>query len=61
MGARQVRFYRGKLLSYPVKVRRGYGVRGVLVGIYTPDARMEWIEEDILQFLNGLAKGGCDV
>lgn len=51
-GVRQVRLYRDWLLTYPWPAKRGYGVRGVLVGIYTLTTRLEWIEEDLLQFLS---------
>lgn len=47
LGTRQVRLHRGMLLTYPYPARRGYGTRGLLVGIYTLATRLEWIEEDI--------------
>ncbi len=47
MGGRQVRLWRGKLLTYPLHPRRGYGTRGQLVGVYTITARLEWIEADV--------------
>jgi hypothetical protein len=53
MGTRQVRLHHGMLLTYPYPARRGYGVRGVLVGIYTLTTRLEWIEEDVAQLLSG--------
>lgn len=53
LGTRQVRFYQGMLLTYPYPARRGYGTRGLLVGIYTVDTRLEWVEEDLLPFLSG--------
>lgn len=49
MGTRQVRLYRGMLLTYPYPAKRGYGTRGVLVGIYSVAVRPEWIEEDLIQ------------
>lgn len=52
MGTRQVRFYRGMLLTYPYPAREGYGTRGVLVGIYTASARLRWIEDDISRALD---------
>lgn len=53
LGTRQVRLHRGMLLTYPYPARRGYGTRGVLVGIYTLATRLEWIEEDLAQLLSG--------
>lgn len=53
LGTRQVRFHCGMLLTYPFPARRGYGTRGLLVGIYTINTRLEWIEEDLLQLLPG--------
>ena len=52
MGARQVRLWHGMLLTYPERVRRGYGTRGQLVGVYTITARLEWIEADITSALS---------
>lgn len=51
LGTRQVRFYQGMLLTYPYPARRGYGTRGVLVGIYTVNTRLEWVVEDVSQVL----------
>lgn len=53
LGTRQVRFHDGMLLTYPYPARRGYGTRGMLVGIYTLATRLEWIEEDVSQLLSG--------
>lgn len=53
LGTRQVRLHRGMLLTYPHPAPRGYGTRGLLVGIYTLATRLEWIEEDVLQALEG--------
>lgn len=50
-GPCQVRFYQGMLLTYPYPARRGYGTRGVLVGIYTVNARLEWLLDDVMQVL----------
>ncbi|WP_124570195.1 hypothetical protein [Burkholderia sp. Bp8984] len=47
LGTRQVRLHRGMLLTYPYPARRGYGTRGLMIGIYTIDTRLEWIEEDV--------------
>lgn len=52
-GPRQVRFHRGMLLTYPYPARRGYGTRGVLIGIYTVNTRLEWVLEDVMQVLIG--------
>jgi hypothetical protein len=51
LGTRQVRFHQGMLLTYPYPARRGYGTRGVLVGIYTVNTRLEWVVEDVSQVL----------
>jgi hypothetical protein len=48
VGERQVRIFQGRLRTYPFPAPRGYGTRGVLVGIYTLATRLEWIEEDFL-------------
>lgn len=50
-GGRQVRLWRGMLLTYPTRVRRGYGTRGELVGVYDITAHLEWIEADVKQAL----------
>lgn len=55
LGTRQVRLHRGMLLTYPHPAPRGYGTRGLLVGIYTLQTRLEWIEEDVVQALSGEA------
>ena len=47
MGGRQVRLWRGMLLTYPTRCRRGYGTRGELVGVYDITTHLEWIESDI--------------
>lgn len=52
IGARQVRLYRGMLLTYPYPARRGYGTRGMLVGIYTINTQLEWIADDVLHALS---------
>ena len=44
---RQVRLHHGRLLTFPMPAPRGYGVRGMLVGVYTREARLEWIAEDL--------------
>lgn len=48
MGTRQVRFHNGMFLTYPCPAPRGYGTRGLLVGVYGLTARLEWILDDIL-------------
>lgn len=48
LGPRQVRLHRGMLLTYPYPAPRGYGTRGLFIGIYTINTRLEWIEEDVL-------------
>lgn len=51
LGTRQVRWYRGMLRTYPYPAPRGYGTRGLLVGIYTINTRLEWIEGDLAEVL----------
>ena len=46
-GTLQVRFWNGMFLTYPFPVPRGYGTRGVLVGIYTTQTPVDWIAQDI--------------
>lgn len=48
LGTRQVRYHAGMFLTYPYPARRGYGVRGILVGVYGLTTRLEWILDDIL-------------
>lgn len=52
LGTRQVRLHRGMLLTYPYPARRGYGTRGVMVGIYSINTQLEWIEEDVRRVLS---------
>lgn len=52
LGTRQVRLHRGMLLTYPYPARRGYGTRGLLVGIYTIATQLEWIEADVLSIMS---------
>ena len=52
MGPRQVRIHHGMFLTYPFPAPRGYGTRGVMVGIYGLTSRKEWIEDDILALLS---------
>lgn len=52
MGPRQARIYKGMILTYPIKVPRGYGTRGRFLGVYTLQSRLEWIEEDILSVMS---------
>ena len=54
-GTRQVRFYAGKFLTYPFPAPRGYGTRGLFVGIYSASVAPEWLEEDLLRILLGEA------
>lgn len=52
MGTRQVRLHHGMLLTYPSPAPRGYGTRGLLVGVYGITARLEWILDDILNAMS---------
>lgn len=53
MGTRQVRFHAGRFLTYPFPAPRGYGTRGLLIGIYNAEVRLEWIEEDLMRVIFG--------
>jgi len=60
LGTRQVRLHQGMLLTYPYPAPRGYGTRGLFVGIYTIATHLEWIEEDILALLGDSRPCGRD-
>ena len=47
-GTRQVRLLGVRVLSYPHPAPRGYGVRGILVGIYGADCTPKWIFDDVV-------------
>lgn len=55
-GQLQVRWYRGKLITFRYPAPHGYGVRGVLIAIYTPTAKRDWIEDDLLSFAQTLGE-----
>ena len=50
-GPQQVRLYRGWLLAFRFPAPRGYGVRGTPVGVYTPETKLKWIEDDLLSLI----------
>ncbi|WP_104656505.1 hypothetical protein [Ralstonia insidiosa] len=52
LGTRQVRLHQGMMLTYPYPARRGYGVRGLLVGIYTINSQLDWIQDDVLNAMS---------
>lgn len=54
-GKLQVRWYSGRLLTYPYPASRGYGVHGALVAVYSAPVSLEWIEEDLLAFAVSLS------
>ncbi len=47
-GPQQVRLWGAWVLAYPEHPPRGYGTRGTLIGIYTRESTVEWIEADLL-------------
>lgn len=49
-GQLQVRWHKGRLLTYCYPAPRGHGVRGELVGVYAATAKREWIESDLVEF-----------
>lgn len=48
VGTLQVRWHRGRLLTFRFPAPRGYGVRGELVATYNAEAPLEWIEADLV-------------
>jgi hypothetical protein len=52
-GPQQVRLDGERVLTFMADAPRGYGVRGILVGVYDAQARAEWICEDVLMIANG--------
>jgi len=44
----QVRLLDSRVLTYKFPAPRGYGIRGVLVGVYGVGAMAEWIKEDLV-------------
>ena len=58
-GPQQVRVdQNGRILAYCYPARRGYGVRGMLVGVYDRQALRDWIRDDIAVFLSGRNHAG---
>lgn len=51
-GTLQVRWEHGAVSAapFPAPKSRKHGALGTLIGVYTPDARPEWIEADFLEF-----------
>lgn len=50
VGTLQVRWHKGRLLTFRFPAPRGYGVRGELVATYNAGALLEWIEDDLVAF-----------
>lgn len=50
----QLRWHNGHLLTYRYPVQRGYGTRGELIAVYTRDAPLDWIKDDLRLFLECL-------
>lgn len=48
LGVRQVRFWHGMLLTYPMPAPRGYGTRGLLIGVYSPNTPPEYLADDLI-------------
>lgn len=55
-GQLQVRWHEGRLVTFRFPAPNGHGVRGVLVAVYSKAARLEWIEEDLLEFSRSLGE-----
>ncbi len=47
LGCIQLRLHGESLLTRPFPARRGLGVRGELIGVYTSGVRPEWIAADV--------------
>ena len=50
-GRLQVRLYQGHILSYKYPAPRGYGTRGVFVGVYGDGADAQWIMDDLVSLI----------
>lgn len=50
----QVRWHDGQLLTFRYPAPRGYGVRGELVAVYTSSAAQDWIEDDLIAFMQSV-------
>ena len=51
-GRLQVRLYQGHILSYKYPAPRGYGTRGVFVGVYAEGADAQWIMDDLVSLMD---------
>lgn len=49
-GQCQVRWHKGRLLTYCYPAPRSHGVRGELVGVYSATGKREWLEADLVEF-----------
>ena len=56
-GPQQVRLDGERVLTFMYPAPRGYGVRGVLVGVYDAQAGVEGICEDIAFVADGILRG----
>ena len=54
-GRLQVRLYQGHILSYKYPAPRGYGTRGVFVGVYGEGADAQWIMDDLVSLIESLS------
>lgn len=54
LGPRQVRLVGCRVLSYCYPAPRGYGVHGVLVGIYGNGVVAQWILDDLVSLIDKL-------
>lgn len=56
-GKLQVRWQHGALVTAPCPAPPGHkhGMYGAFVAVYTPSARLEWIEADFLDFAKSLS------
>jgi hypothetical protein len=50
-GAQQVRIDGSRVLSFKYPAPRGYGVRGILVGVYGKEVNVNWIRDDLVSLI----------
>lgn len=49
-GPQQVRIDGDRVLSFKYPAPRGYGVRGMLIGVYGKGVDFKWLLEDLMSF-----------
>lgn len=60
VGTLQVRWHKGRLMTFRFPAPRGYGVRGELVAVYGDTAPLEWIADDLTEFALSLTSDTCE-